>query len=181
MATPLADSVARALNLDLFEIGPSEDVAGGATVTIGQQIGDRLFVGFRHDFGAAEISQVSFEYKLSEFLRKALEEGDRISAAEYDRALKKKEALERDFSRFLDDFDAAITPPAAGEAPLTDSTGDPSFCTIWTLCGMPALNLPLMQGENGLPLGVQLAGARGSDARLLRTARWLVNRLQEAR
>lgn len=69
VATPLADSVARALNLDLFEIGPSEDVAGGATVTIGQQIGDRLFVGFRHDFGAAEISQVSFEYKLSEFLR----------------------------------------------------------------------------------------------------------------
>jgi hypothetical protein len=69
VATPLADSVARALNLDLFEIGPSEDVAGGATITIGQRIGDRLFVGFRHDFGAAEISQVSFEYKLSEFLR----------------------------------------------------------------------------------------------------------------
>jgi len=69
VATPLADSVARALNLDLFEIGPSEDVAGGATITVGQRIGDRLFVGFRHDFGAAEISQVSFEYKLSEFLR----------------------------------------------------------------------------------------------------------------
>jgi hypothetical protein len=69
VATPLADSVARALNLDLFEIGPSEDVAGGATITIGQRIGDRLYVGFRHDFGAAEISQVSLEYKLSEFLR----------------------------------------------------------------------------------------------------------------
>ena len=60
----------------------------------------------------------AYAAKFSEFLRKALEEGDRISAAEYDRALKKKEALERDFSRFLDDFDAVITPPAAGEAPL---------------------------------------------------------------
>jgi aspartyl-tRNA(Asn)/glutamyl-tRNA(Gln) amidotransferase subunit A len=38
---------------------------------------------------------------------------------------------------------------------------------------MPALNLPLMRGENGLPLGAQLVGARGGDARLLRTARWL--------
>jgi Asp-tRNA(Asn)/Glu-tRNA(Gln) amidotransferase A subunit family amidase len=39
---------------------------------------------------------------------------------------------------------------------------------------MPAISLPLMQGANGLPLGVQLVGQRGSDARLLRTARWLV-------
>ena len=31
-----------------------------------------------------------------------------------------------------------------------------------------------MQGENGLPLGVQLVGPRDGDARLLRTARWLV-------
>jgi Asp-tRNA(Asn)/Glu-tRNA(Gln) amidotransferase A subunit family amidase len=42
---------------------------------------------------------------------------------------------------------------------------------------MPALNLPLMTGENGLPLGVQLVGQRAGDARLLRTARWLVSRV----
>jgi Asp-tRNA(Asn)/Glu-tRNA(Gln) amidotransferase A subunit family amidase len=40
---------------------------------------------------------------------------------------------------------------------------------------MPALSVPLMQGANGLPLGVQLVGQRDRDARLLRTARWLVN------
>ncbi|MND07184.1 putative amidase [compost metagenome] len=43
---------------------------------------------------------------------------------------------------------------------------------------MPALNLPLMRGENGLPIGVQLVGKRGDDARLLRTARWLLGRIQ---
>jgi aspartyl-tRNA(Asn)/glutamyl-tRNA(Gln) amidotransferase subunit A len=43
---------------------------------------------------------------------------------------------------------------------------------------MPALNLPLMRGENGLPLGAQLVGARHGDARLLRTARWLVAQAQ---
>jgi Asp-tRNA(Asn)/Glu-tRNA(Gln) amidotransferase A subunit family amidase len=41
---------------------------------------------------------------------------------------------------------------------------------------MPALSLPLMQGGNGLPLGVQLVGPRHDDARLLRTARWLAAR-----
>ena len=43
---------------------------------------------------------------------------------------------------------------------------------------MPALTLPLMQGANGLPIGVQLAGPRYGDARLLRTARWLASRIE---
>lgn len=42
---------------------------------------------------------------------------------------------------------------------------------------MPALNIPLRQGANGFPLGVQLVGPRHGDARLLRTARWLVGEL----
>src|SRR4029453_7960041 len=69
IATPLADSVARALNLDLFEIRPSDDTRGGATVSIGQQVSDRLFVGFRQDFGPSEISQVEFESRLTEAIR----------------------------------------------------------------------------------------------------------------
>lgn len=39
---------------------------------------------------------------------------------------------------------------------------------------MPAVSLPLLQAGNGLPVGVQLVGRVGDDARLLRTARWLV-------
>jgi aspartyl-tRNA(Asn)/glutamyl-tRNA(Gln) amidotransferase subunit A len=30
-----------------------------------------------------------------------------------------------------------------------------------------------LQSTSGLPIGVQLVGPRGGDARLLRTARWL--------
>jgi len=44
---------------------------------------------------------------------------------------------------------------------------------LWTLCGMPAVSVPLLQSANGLPIGVQLVGPRDGDARLLRTARWL--------
>jgi Asp-tRNA(Asn)/Glu-tRNA(Gln) amidotransferase A subunit family amidase len=34
--------------------------------------------------------------------------------------------------------------------------------------------LPLLKGPKGLPVGVQLVGRQGDDARLLRTARWLM-------
>lgn len=44
---------------------------------------------------------------------------------------------------------------------------------------MPAIILPLLQGSNGLPIRVQLAGRRGNDARLLRTAQWLVLRVAD--
>jgi Asp-tRNA(Asn)/Glu-tRNA(Gln) amidotransferase A subunit family amidase len=58
------------------------------------------------------------------------------------------------------------------------SSGDPAFCVPWTLLGMPAVTLPVMQGANGLPLGVQVVGRRNFDARLMRTARWLVERVR---
>ena len=126
--------------------------------------------------GSRAVREV-YAAKFSEFLRKALEEGDRISAAEYDRALKKKEALERDFSRFLDDFDAAITPPAAGEAPSPETTGDPSFCTIWTLLGVPAVTIPTGLGSHGLPMGLQIVGNQGESNHLLATAMWCERQL----
>ncbi len=37
-----------------------------------------------------------------------------------------------------------------------------------------------MEGPNGLPVGVQLVGRRGDDARLLRTASWLVRHVEQA-
>ena len=59
------------------------------------------------------------------------------------------------------------------------ATGSPAFCTRWSLTGAPAVSLPILRGPNGLPVGCQLVGALGDDARLLRTARWLVRRVTE--
>jgi Asp-tRNA(Asn)/Glu-tRNA(Gln) amidotransferase A subunit family amidase len=116
--------------------------------------------------------------RLSSFLRSALEEGDRIGAAEYERALKKREALERDLSRFTDDYDAVVTPPAAGEAPASlETTGDPSFCTIWTLLGVPAIAIPTGLGSQGLPMGLQIIGNQGESNHLLSTAMWCERQL----
>ena len=77
-------------------------------------------------------------------------------------------------SLFLD-YDAIITPSALSEPPLLkeNSTGNPICCTIWTLCGLPCFNIPLLSGENGLPIGVQLVGKFEEDDRLIRTANYL--------
>ena len=112
--------------------------------------------------------------RLSEALRAQLERGRQVSAFDYQSALARIPLLNEGFAELFERCDAIITPAAAGTAPRgLASTGDPSFCTLWTLCGMPALTLPLMRGSNGLPLGVQLVGERNRDALLLRTARWL--------
>jgi Asp-tRNA(Asn)/Glu-tRNA(Gln) amidotransferase A subunit family amidase len=96
---------------------------------------------------------------------------------EYNRALSKIPALNQALDKVFEWHDGILTPATTGEAPVgLESTGSPIFCTIWTLCGVPAITLPMMQGANGMPIGVQLVGARGDDARMLRTARWLVNR-----
>ncbi len=116
--------------------------------------------------------------RLSESLRAQLERGRAISAFDYQAALARIPLLNDGFTELFERCDAILTPAVAGTAPPgLASTGDPSFCTLWTLCGMPALALPLLQGANGLPLGVQLVGQRHHDARLLRTARWLVTQV----
>ena len=117
--------------------------------------------------------------KLSPALRRLIERGRTHPAADYLRALAGAASLNRILDAVFDEYDAILTPAAPGEAPRGfDSTGNPVFCTIWTYLGTPSITLPLLQGESGLPIGVQLVGRRGNDARLLRTARWLVDTLQ---
>ncbi|HXG50390.1 MAG TPA: amidase [candidate division Zixibacteria bacterium] len=117
--------------------------------------------------------------RLSRVLRAQIEQGRRVLAVDYQRALARVPPLYESLRELFEQrYDAILTPAAPGPAPKgLDSTGDPSFCTLWTLCGMPALSLPLMQSASGLPIGVQLVGPRLGDARLLRTARWLSARI----
>jgi len=117
--------------------------------------------------------------KLSPLLCEMIEEGQNVRATEYNCAVERIADYNAVFNLIFEDYDAALTPSATGEAPAgLESTGSPIFCTIWTLCGTPAINLPVLQGPNGLPLGVQLVSHKGDDARLLRNARWLLQRLE---
>jgi Asp-tRNA(Asn)/Glu-tRNA(Gln) amidotransferase A subunit family amidase len=112
--------------------------------------------------------------QLSSTLRSMIERGQQTLAVEYRRAVERVPGLVRALEAIFAQYDAILTPATTGEAPAgLASTGNPIFCTIWTLCGVPAVTLPLVRGLQGLPLGVQLVGRRHDDARLLRTARWL--------
>ncbi|HUS54400.1 MAG TPA: amidase [Thermohalobaculum sp.] len=143
--------------------------------------------------GLVDVQRVIHEYEIchhlesvftghwdvvSATLQPIIERGRTISEAQYQEALEVMATGVSFFAEFFLDFDAILAPSAAGEAPkFGTGTGDPVFCTIWTLCGLPSLNLPLLVGENGLPVGVQLVGAAERDDRLLRTANWMQNAL----
>lgn len=112
---------------------------------------------------------------ISKRLRDLVEDGRKVSASQYLRALEQGRALRAAFDDLFNECNAIVTPATRGVAPKgLDSTGDPAFCSLWTLTGLPSLNLPLLSGDDDMPLGVQLVGPVGDDARLLRTANWLV-------
>jgi Asp-tRNA(Asn)/Glu-tRNA(Gln) amidotransferase A subunit family amidase len=113
--------------------------------------------------------------RLSPGLRAQLARGRAIPAVDYQRARARVAPLYEALAElFAMRYDALLTPAAPGTAPAgLASTGDAGFAVLWTLCGMPALSLPLLEGAGGLPLGVQLVGPRDGDARLLRTGQWL--------
>jgi Asp-tRNA(Asn)/Glu-tRNA(Gln) amidotransferase A subunit family amidase len=116
--------------------------------------------------------------QLSAPLRELIERGRERKAIDYARAVAAIASFNEALDPVFDEFDAILTPAAPGEAPRgLESTGNPVFCTTWTYLGVPSVTLPLLQSPAGLPIGVQLVGRRGNDARLLRTANALVTTL----
>jgi Asp-tRNA(Asn)/Glu-tRNA(Gln) amidotransferase A subunit family amidase len=120
--------------------------------------------------------EVRAQYRetFSDYLNAALDEGDAIAEVDYCDAVKRRGQLQDSLAAFLDrGYSAIITPPSQGEAPATlDNTGDPGFCTIWTLMGTPAITIPTGKGPAGMPLGLQLVGAVEEENYLLSTAAW---------
>ncbi len=119
--------------------------------------------------------------QLSPLLGEMIQRGRSTLAVDYNRALEHRALLNALLDDVFRDYDALLTPATTGEAPLgLASTGSPALCSIWTLCGVPTVTLPLLYGEHGMPIGVQLVGPRHDDARLLRTAHWLVKLVEES-
>jgi len=115
--------------------------------------------------------------KLSDVIKDAMTQGRGISERQYRTDLKLRTVLIADLNALFDQYDAILTPPTIGEAPKgLASTGNSIFNGIWTLTDAPAVTLPLFSGASGLPLGVQISGKPGGDARLLDVAEWLESR-----
>ena len=100
--------------------------------------------------------------------------GFSIGADEYLTRLDALQKMRMVFPSIIGDFDAAIAPVTAGEAPKgLDSTGNPKFLLLWTSIGVPVINVPAFKGPRGLPVGVQVIGRRGADLETMRAAQWL--------
>jgi Asp-tRNA(Asn)/Glu-tRNA(Gln) amidotransferase A subunit family amidase len=116
--------------------------------------------------------------RLSVPLNDALDEGRAIDEGSYRLALEQRARAIATLAGWLQPYDAIVAPPAPAGAPADLlTTGDPSCCTLWSLAGFPALTLPIGHDKSGLPLGMQLAGSTGADARLLSVASWCEERL----
>ena len=68
VAAPVAEALRDALDVDLLEITPVSD-EGGTSVSVGNQIGEKVFVKVRQQFGSSETTQLVLEYELSNLLR----------------------------------------------------------------------------------------------------------------
>ena len=111
--------------------------------------------------------------KMSAKLNAGLDAGRGISDADYEQALEARAAMIAALPALFDGIDALLSPPAPGGAPGgIGDTGDPSFCTFWSLTGAPAITLPVGWNKSGVPLGLQLSALPGSDAALLEVAAW---------
>jgi translocation and assembly module TamB len=94
IATPLGESIGRALDLDLFELTTTtEGDTLGAGITVGEQIGERTFIKLRQQFGERPYTEFLLEYRLADFLRlvasgspEASNAGNRIGQRRVERA-----------------------------------------------------------------------------------------------
>lgn len=108
---------------------------------------------------------------MSEHMRVLLAQGREMPLERYQQALLLQAQVRSQSRALMQGCDALVTLPANGEAPHGHAdTGDARFCAPWSLTGAPAVNLPSGWTRANLPLGVQIVGAFGDDAKLLRIA-----------
>jgi Asp-tRNA(Asn)/Glu-tRNA(Gln) amidotransferase A subunit family amidase len=113
-------------------------------------------------------------------LRAVIDKGLAMDYAHYAAQLRRVEQLRAQLPTLFSDVDVLLAPSAASEAPLFDAgTGDPTWCRLWTVLGLPCVHLPFTTGPQGLPVGLQAVGALHADRRTLTAAAWLLSKLKE--
>ena len=118
--------------------------------------------------------------KLSKEMQSAISRGMKYSAKEYLDAVDFMKRSYESYKEVFEDYHGVLSPYSTGVADKgLKSTGSADFNRVWSYMHTPAISLPLLQGENNLPLGVQLIGGKYDDQRFLGTARWLEKKSEE--
>ena len=130
-----------------------------------------------HEVDMANNFQVYYKKdksKLSKEMNDAISRGLKYSAKDYSDAIDFMKQSYESYKEVFEDYYGILTPSSNGVADKgLGSTGSADFQKIWTYLGLPAISLPLLTGENDLPLGLQLVGNKFDDLRFLGTAKWL--------
>ncbi len=123
--------------------------------------------------------------------RALIEVGREYNAPQFERAQRLIQRESRKLVSFFDDVDVVMTPTVAIPPPKVGEYHDPDnplmeflaagnfvpFTPAWNTTGQPAVSIPLLWDEHGLPVGVQLVGRPGAESTLIR----LSAQLEEAR
>ncbi|MBR1218975.1 amidase [Bradyrhizobium sp. U87765 SZCCT0131] len=112
-------------------------------------------------------------------LQEVAARGQAIDVVAYLRAVDAREALGRHFNQFHQTWDLLITPTTAHPASAIDATQADlvrrpirsPFTYPFNLTQQPAASVPVGLTPEGLPVGLQIVGARFADATVLRAAR----------
>ena len=130
-----------------------------------------------HEVDMANNFQVYYDKdksKLSKEMNDAISRGLKYTAKDYSDAIDFMKQSYESYKEVFEDYYGILTPSSNGVADKgLGSTGSADFQKIWTYLGLPAISLPLLTGENDLPLGLQLVGNKFDDLRFLGTAKWL--------
>ena len=82
-------------------------------------------------------------------------------------------------AKVFEEVDVLLTLSAPGAAPKgLGSTGDARYNRVWTLMGVPCVNIPAYVADGGLPVGVQVIAGYGADAEALAAARFVEEALK---
>ena len=115
-----------------------------------------------------------YKKKLSKIMQDAIIRGNKHSAKDYAEAVDFMKRSYESYEEVFEDYHGVLSPSSPGVAPKSlKTTGTAEFNKVWSYLGTPCISLPLLQGENDLPLGVQLIGAKYDDQRFLGVAKWL--------
>ena len=116
---------------------------------------------------------------MAPLLRGRLDESKGGTAAEYDDAVRIASRARHALAKVFEDVDILLTLSAPGAAPKgLGSTGDARYNRLWTLMGVPCVNVPAYVADGGLPVGVQVIARYGADAEALAAARFVEEALK---
>ncbi len=121
-----------------------------------------------------------YKKKLSKYMQDAISNGNKYTAKEYAEAIDFMKRSYESYEEVFEDYHGVLSPSSPGVAPKgLKNTGTAEFNKVWSYLGTPCISLPLLEGENNLPLGVQLIGNKYDDHRFLGIAKWLEKECQE--